>query len=56
MVVKFKDGENLYGTSMTYGKYKTGYFVYPVDPKDNNERIFVVNSAVESILLMKIEI
>ena len=56
LIVNFKDGENLYGTSMTYGKYKTGYFVYPVDPKDNNDRIFVVHSAVESVRLMKIEI
>jgi len=30
--------------------------MYPVDPKDNSERIFVVNSAVESVQLMKIEI
>jgi hypothetical protein len=56
LIVNFKDGENLYGTSHGYGSYKVGFFVYPVDPKDNNDRIFVVHSAVESIRLMKIEI
>lgn len=56
LIVIFKDGENLYGTSHDYGRYKVGFFIYPVDPKDNSERIFVVQSAVESIRLMKIEI
>ena len=56
LIVNFKDGEHLYGTSHSYGRYKVGFFVYPIDPKNNNERIFVVNSAVESVQLMKIEI
>jgi len=56
LIVIFKDGEHLYGTSHSYGRYKVGFFIYPVDPKDNSERIFVVQSAVESIRLMKIEI
>jgi len=56
LIVIFKDGENLYGTSHDYGRYKVGFFVYPIDPKDNSDRIFVVHSAVESIRLMKIEI
>ena len=56
LIVKFKDGENLYGTSHSYGRYKIGFFVYPIDPKDNSERIFVIHSAVESIRLMKFEI
>jgi len=56
LIVKFKDGENLYGTSHSYGRYKVGFFVYPIDPKDNNERIFVIHSAVKSIRLMKFKI
>lgn len=56
LIVNFKDGEHLYGTSHNYGRYKVGFFMYPVDPKDNSERIFVVHSAVESVSLMKIEI
>ena len=56
LIVNFKDGEHLYGTSHSYGRYKIGFFMYPIDPKDNSERIFVVHSAVDSIRLMKIEI
>jgi len=56
LIVNFEDGEHLYGTSHNYGRYKVGFFMYPVDPKDNSERIFVVHSAVESVRLMKIEI
>ena len=56
LIVNFKDGEHLYGTSHSYGRYKMGFFMYPIDPKDNSERIFVVHSAAESVRLMKIEI
>jgi len=56
LIVNFKDGEHLYGTSHSYGRYKVGFFMYPIDPKDNSERIFVVHSAVDSVRLMKIEI
>ena len=56
LIVNFLDGEHLYGTSHSYGRYKVGFFVYPIDPKDNSERIFVIHKAVESVRLMKIEI
>ena len=56
LIVDFKDGEHLYGTSHGYGRYKVGFFVYPIDPKDNSERIFVIHPAVESIRLMKSKI
>ncbi len=56
LIINFKDGEKLYGTSHNYGRFKMGFFVYPIDPKDNNQRIFVVRTATDSIRLMKIEI
>ena len=56
LIVNFKDGEHLYGTSHGYSRYKIGFFIYPIDPKDNNDRIFVVHSAVENVRLIKIEI
>jgi len=56
LIVNFIDGEHLYGTSHTYGRHKIGFFVYPIDPKDNSARIFVIHSAVDSVRLMKIEI
>ena len=56
LIVNFVDGEHLYGTSHDYGRYKIGFFIYPIDPKDNSERIFIVQLAVVSVRLMKIEI
>jgi len=56
LIVNFKDGEHLYGTSHSYGRYKIGFFVYPIDPKDNNERVFVIHSAAENVRIMKFEI
>jgi hypothetical protein len=56
LIVNFKDGEHLYGTSHSYGRYKVGFFVYPIDLKDNSDRIFVVHKAIESVRLMKLEI
>ena len=56
LIVNFKNGEHLYGTSHSYGRYKVGFFVYPIDPKDNSDRIFVINKAIESVRLMKLEI
>ena len=56
LIVNFIDGEHLYGTSYNYGRYEIGFFVYPIDPKDNSERIFVVRKAIEKIHLKKMEI
>lgn len=49
IIVHFKDGEKLYGSSYTYNPTKTGFFVYPIDRKDNNIRIFAINSAIEKV-------
>ncbi len=56
LLVNFLDGEHLYGTSHSYGRYEIGFFVYPIDSSDNSERIFVIHKAIESVRLMKIEI
>jgi len=53
IIVIFKDGENFYGTSHSYNPEKKGFFVYPIDPNDNNDRVFVVNPAVDSVKLQK---
>ena len=53
IIVNFKDGEKLYGTCHSYNPKRKGFFVYPIDPKDNNERIFVIVSAIESVKLQK---
>ena len=56
LIVDFKDKEHLYGTCLSYGMFEKGFFVFPIDPKDNSERIFVVHSATKKVRLMKIEI
>ena len=53
IVIIFKDGENFYGTTHSYNPEKKGFFVYPIDPKDNNDRVFVINPAVNSVKLQK---
>ncbi|HAJ32588.1 MAG TPA: hypothetical protein DCK79_04360 [Candidatus Atribacteria bacterium] len=53
IVIIFKDGENFYGTTHSYNPERKGFFVYPIDPKDNNDRVFVVAPAIESVKLQK---
>ena len=49
IIVHFKDGERLYGTSYSYNPNKKGFFVYPIDSMDNNIRIFVFSDATEEV-------
>jgi len=53
IVIIFKDGENFYGTTHSYNPERKGFYVYPIDPKDNNERVFVINPAVNSVKFQK---
>ncbi|HER43287.1 MAG TPA: hypothetical protein ENO08_02360 [Candidatus Eisenbacteria bacterium] len=47
--VIFKDGETIRGVSLGYSKAKRGFFVIPLDPMSNNERIYVVAAAVREV-------
>ena len=47
--VEFIDGEVIRGISLGYSKAKKGFFIVPVDPKSNNERIYVVSSSVRDV-------
>jgi hypothetical protein len=49
--VVFKDGETIRGISMGYNKAKKGFFIIPIDPQSNNERIYVVASAATSVIV-----
>jgi len=49
--VHFKDGEVIRGTSMDYNGGLQGFFVSPVDPKSNNDYVYVVANAVKEIKL-----
>lgn len=48
-VVTFEDGETIWGIIPAYDPHASGFDFYPVDPDDNNTRIFVVNSSVRSV-------
>jgi hypothetical protein len=45
--VAFHDGEVLQGSVLGYNPQQPGFFLFPVDPKSNNERVFVINSSVK---------
>ncbi|MGE0592300.1 MAG: hypothetical protein AB7G23_11385 [Vicinamibacterales bacterium] len=47
--VRFTDGEELVGTSLTYHPSRTGFFLFPGDPFSNNEKVFVVALAVADV-------
>ena len=46
---KFKDGETVSGYTHSINMDQLGFFLVPVDPKSNNERIFVVFSALNTL-------
>jgi hypothetical protein len=50
--VKFKDGELVTGFSQGYSPDRLGFFIIPADTKNNNERIFIVNSATEEVTFL----
>jgi hypothetical protein len=47
MEVTFKDGEVIVGSTLGYDPSRTGFFLFPADPKSNNMRVFVVSTAVK---------
>ncbi|UCF71262.1 MAG: hypothetical protein JSW49_02995 [candidate division WOR-3 bacterium] len=47
--VVFPDGEVIRGTSFGYSRRRKGFFVVPVDPESNNERIYVVTDKVRAV-------
>lgn len=47
--VTFADGETLVGSTMGYDPNRQGFFLFPVDPKSNNMRVYAVCSAVKQV-------
>ncbi len=47
--VTFEDGEVMVGSTMTYHHNPSSFFLFPVDPKSNNARVFVILSAVKQV-------
>ncbi len=49
--VRFCDGEELAGWTVSYSPDRGGFFVFPTDANANAEKAFVVNGAIESVFL-----
>jgi hypothetical protein len=49
--VKFRDGEEISGWTVGYTPAKPGFFIFLTDEKANAERAYVLNHAVEEVLL-----
>ncbi|HXI03482.1 MAG TPA: hypothetical protein VNI57_09935 [Candidatus Saccharimonadales bacterium] len=49
ILVIFKDGETMAGFTNGYAPDRPGFFIIPADPRSNNLRVFVVNSAVSKV-------
>lgn len=47
--VTFNDGEVLTGRAEVYMPNRTGFMLFPADPKSNTEKVFVVNSSVKEV-------
>ena len=47
--VTFTDGEIMVGSTLGYDPNRPGFFVFPVDPKCNNIRVFAVTTAVKKV-------
>lgn len=49
--VEFYDGEIVRGVSLSYNKNKKGFYIVPLDPDCNNERVYVVATSVKDVKL-----
>jgi hypothetical protein len=47
--VTFMDGEVLRGMTLSYNKERKGFYIVPIDPETNNERIFVIADATKDV-------
>ncbi len=47
--VEFSDGEIIRGMSYVYSKQKKGFFIFPVDPQSNNEKIYVLADSMRDV-------
>jgi hypothetical protein len=52
IVVIFKDGEELPGTTEAYSPQKLGFFMFPLGKNSNNLRVFVINRNVREVKII----
>ena len=49
IMVVFKDGETITGTTQGYDPNRPGFFVVPADADSNNERCFIITNATQKV-------
>ena len=49
---RFFDGEEITGYALHYALGNPGFFIEPADKQSNNERIFVINSAIKEVMFL----
>jgi hypothetical protein len=49
IAVLFNDGELITGFTLAYDANRPGFFMMPTDERSNNDRIYVVKSAVKDV-------
>ena len=47
--VDFADTETLIGYTSGYSPTRAGFFVFPADPEDNNDKVYVVTAATSAV-------
>lgn len=49
LAIRFKDGEMMFGYTLSYQPGREGFILFPVDPEGNNIRVYVVVAATSEI-------
>ena len=52
-VLEFYDGEKIFGYSLDYDPNRKGFYLHPADPRDNNQKIFVLTSSLVNIQFLR---
>jgi hypothetical protein len=47
--VTFRDGEVLVGSTTGYDPKRPGFFFFPIDPKSNNIKAYILSSATKGV-------
>lgn len=47
--LRFSDGEVMSGVTQGYSKKRKGFFLFPLDPRSNNERVYVLADALHDV-------
>jgi hypothetical protein len=49
VAIRFKDGEVVFGYTLTYMPDRSGFFMTPADPASNNLRVYVLTHAAREV-------